>query len=357
MKKFKEFIKKLPVGYVGLDADHLPLVDLVKKYGPNLPTGFAGFLRKPEDDLGDPKNRDVKEEAPPPIPKTIKIPEYHYDHVVYHPNRTHTVEDHPEHKYHEWSDTILPTFGHHRDTPKDHIAAIKKYTEFSGDLNRVLIKKHVGGKLSAGDIAGYDPNVHHRLMEVAAKHRTHGPMTLYSGVGLTHPGHHPDVHLPAFTSMSHDPVIARNFAKPDVEWANPQNSSDKTHMIHWGFTTHNGGSAILHPDHVKEYYTKHFDKHFTDRAKFAHSIGHHYGMPKDMHHDSVSPPYMINHMLQIHVPTGSHVVVPGIHTNFPEEKEVIAPAGSNIRLDHTKMPRLYRGGTMVHHVNLETPKL
>lgn len=346
MERFLDFLrKKLPIGYVGLDNDAEPLKDLIKKYGPNLPMGFAGFLKKDEDDLGDPKNwTDVKEEVKPSTPKTVRIPEYHYPHIEFHDTESYRPKDHePDYSPSEWQ-KVTDSLANHDDYTPAMRQRISNYTSGSNYLNQYLIKKHALGE-NLSDNAYHHEATHDALMNAAARNKTQFPLTLYSGVSLTHPGRHPAMHLPAFTSMSHDPGVASSFAKPEGY------SPDLTHVTSWykPGSKYGGGAIMSHAD-TAEFYRLHFGH--SDVA--AKALAKKYGMPEDHYHQNPTP---VLHLLRIHVPAGSHVIVPHKLSSFPTEKEVIAPAGSTIRVNREKPPRLFGSGTLVHNVTLETPKL
>lgn len=346
MDRFKEFLKRqLPVGYVGLDNDAEPLKELIKKYGPNLPMGFAGFLKKDKDDLANPENWDIKEEAPPPVQNTVRIPEYHYPHIEHRPNEHYSArEQEPGHFTWEEShlgwQNLLKSIGSHANLTATMMHGISEYTKSSRDLNQYLIRKHTGD--NPLDYDGFEER-HHALMEAASRTKTPAPMTLYSGVFLTHPGRHPAMHLPAFTSMSYNPDVATGFAKAD------EYSRNHTHIISWAKGATIGSAIMSHAD-TAAYYNQHFGH--SDQA--ARELATKYGMPEDHYHAFPKP---IHHVLRLHVPEGSHVIVPNTLAKYQTEKEVIAPAGSTIRVNHDRLPQLFGDSTLVHNVTLETPKL
>lgn len=236
--------------------------------------------------------------------------------------------------------------------------AIRNYTNGSKELNQYLVGRHIGVRA---------PSPHHEehlnnLLSVARQHRTTKPVSLWSGVGAAHPGKYKDgVYFPAFTSSSPSFSAASDFARTD--------RTDNPGIHPYVFARQHilashAPMTILHPDVVRSAVEERPPSSWESAHDYkAHIFNHLMSHPDAQEYFNrtkesslsyaVKP---VQHILRIHAPAGSHLIYAGPWSGHPHERETIIPPGSKIT--HTgQAPDLYACGTIVHHVNLETPDL
>jgi hypothetical protein len=127
--------------------------------------------------------------------------------------------------------------------------AVKDYTKNSSDVNDSLIEHH---KDPTAHI-----NSHHndkiKGLDTATNHPIGHHVSLYSGLGFNPANHitgENHVHLPAFTSMTHNKHVADNFAQgKSYKFPN-----EDRHILHLHMRPEDKG---IHIPHVSEYDTEH----------------------------------------------------------------------------------------------------
>jgi hypothetical protein len=134
---------------------------------------------------------------------------------------------------------------------KEQIEKIKAYTNSSKYLNSALLDHHNNRKIN---LDYFKKGIEH--LDKATNHHIGHELHVYSGLGFN-PSKHLDekniIHLPAYTSTTHDKNIAHSFAS-----RNPMTEHHKNtyHILHIHMKPRNKG---IHVDHLSE----HEDEHET----------------------------------------------------------------------------------------------
>ena len=118
---------------------------------------------------------------------------------------------------------------HHLSAPERD--KVSEYSDSSWHLNRELYKAHTEGRRHDPD---YDQNVHH-LDSALKRHKLPYPLKTFSGTHFdvgAEASKTPsrEIHLPAYTSTSIKPSVARGFAQDQKE-TNPATGRRIQHMI------------------------------------------------------------------------------------------------------------------------------
>ena len=134
------------------------------------------------------------------------------------------------------------------DSPEQK-EAVRGYTIGSSDVNSALIEHHK-------DPTSPIWNRHHdniKHLDIATNHPIGHHVSLYSGLGFN-PGQHivgeNHIHLPAYTSMTHNKHVAKTFAQRK-SYNFPNRDS---HILHLHMRPEDKG---IHIPHVSEYDTEH----------------------------------------------------------------------------------------------------
>jgi hypothetical protein len=175
----------------------------------------------------------------------------HFKHVIKEEKNWEDVNDN-EHLGNS-SDSISEHLQTHQKIKpsKEQSKYIKSYTHSSRHLNRMLIRKHNVND----DFEDNKENIKH--LDSATNQPIGHELHVYSGIGFD-PSKHiskekPIIHLPAYTSVTHDKNIAHSFAS-----RNPMTEHHKNtyHILHIHMKPRNKG---IHVDHLSE----HEDEHET----------------------------------------------------------------------------------------------
>ena len=134
---------------------------------------------------------------------------------------------------------------------QEHFDAARDYTGGSSDLNRNLINSHKNGekidKRHEDTINGMDSLTRHPI-----GHSLH----LYSGIGFdprNHVGPNGHLHLPAFTSATHDKHIAQSFSKTSYPGSDYDMKPNESHSIHIELHPHD---HAMHASHFSNFPTE-----------------------------------------------------------------------------------------------------
>lgn len=359
MKKLSDIVKPrskklLPLSYAGKDN---PEVDkLIHEY--NVQNGHE---KPPPKQLRFKLKEDVDQRHPSDITDLGSathghIPTFHYPVINLHHHRLAPSipyeQSQAEHKL--YSNMPQTHYRGGLEPEHDGRQAIGNYTEDSSYLNKYLVGRHVG---TANRDPGHERQVQN-LLDVAKQHRTTAPVSIWSGVGAAHPGKHKDgLYLPAFTSSSTTLSSALGFSRSD------RTDGPDTHpYVFASMHSLHAPMKLLHPDVARAAAPPTgFGSWMTAEDHKDKILGHLMNHPDNKEFFSRPDSFTyavrpVKHLLRMHAPAGSHLIHVGQWSNHPHESELIVPPGS--RLTHTgQTPDLYACGTLVHHVNLETPDL
>lgn len=240
----------------------------------------------------------------------------------------------------------------------DHSGENPHHTEMIEHVRRYTHNSsHVNHSLYQNEPLNEHYQDHVNMLDSAMKHTTtpHS-LTVHSGVGFSpdrlkseeHETHF-HVHLPAYTSTSLDYSISQGFARED------QQSNFRSAEI----ADSSGGTrtVLLHP-HEYEAIRTHDNNREESLSRSNHTEAeHHHQLWKDawsaVGHSHVkedgsknlSPRIKgnVSHIIQIHVPKGSHGIYSSGYSNYPDEKEFILPRNSKLAIE--KQPRFHSSGS------------
>jgi len=128
-------------------------------------------------------------------------------------------------------------------TQKQLNAAID-YTGGSSDLNRNLIDSHKNGE----KIHKYHENTINGLDSLTRQPIGHS-LHVYSGIGFdprNHVGSNGHLHLPAFTSATHDKHVAQSFSKTSYPGSDYDMKPNESHSIHIELHPHDHAAHVSH---------------------------------------------------------------------------------------------------------------
>ena len=230
-----------------------PLKSAGKDYVPDAPIHFK-HVDKPKLDEVKVNIKEIfnffkkKEKEPEPEPKIEpkKLPVSH-EAKDYHKWINHNQNAHIAKK----SKDISRKLADHVKDNLNHneIHHIKKYSNSSHELNSHLISAH---KNKENPDLQHHQVIHH--LDTATKRHIGHNMHLYSGLGFN-PAHmmnkNGHVHLPAYTSLSHDKSTASNFA---AAAAYKHHEVDNIHMLHLQVKKKDKG---LHVSHLSNHESEH----------------------------------------------------------------------------------------------------
>ena len=149
--------------------------------------------------------------------------------------------------------------------------AITNYT-FGSGINRKLIEEHKAKKDKNSTLSRHSDND----LDEATLHSIGHEMHLYSGIGFDPREHqtasnkgHALLHLPAYTSTTHDKRVASNFASP--------NEHNEQHILH--IHTKPYDSGVFTGDHSAEQHEHEtiLPRHTTLKVNTKPDIYHHGG--------------------------------------------------------------------------------
>lgn len=185
-----------------------------------------------------------------------------------------------------------------------HSDHLKKYSDYSWDLNNELFDHHNEG----GDpnelpmISDWD---HIEGLDNALKHsKTKKPMTVFSGVGFN-PGQlaskHPEkkLYMPSYTSTSIDPTIAAKFTKP------------------------------------------------LKKGSSGESQSHMYDPEGDENQEGAD-----HHILKIDLPKGHHGSYMAGSSSLPEEKEFLLPRQQTMKINPKPEIKEFHDGVVKHRMHI-----
>jgi hypothetical protein len=234
MKKiisFKEYNKK-HIDYVPDEPIHFKHIKSSDKdYVPDEPIHFKHVGRSND------KSSDIKEEV-----KNEWFQKNDNEHLG---NSSKSISEHLQ-----THQKIKPT--------KEQSEHIKSYTNNSRHLNRMLIRKHINNdnidNIINNDV--FEKNKEKiKHLDKATNHHIGHELHVYSGIGFD-PSKHiskekPIMHLPAYTSTTHDKNISHSFAfnSPVIE-----HQKNTLHILHIHLKPRNKG---IHINHLSEHSGEH----------------------------------------------------------------------------------------------------
>jgi hypothetical protein len=241
MKKFKDFIKKLPVSndaYVPDEPIHFKMgkVSTTPTALPKITSKYSGDAYVPDEPIHFKhvsKSSNLKEEK---------------EHKDVHGWVNHNQNKHLGDRAQDISNKLTDHLHKNHPLNTKELHHTKEYTSSSSDVNFALIHAHKNKK----DIEPYYHQSIHHLDSATSRPIGHH-LHLYSGLGFN-PDHMKNknghVHLPAYTSMTHDKSRAREFA---LDKAYKHEDGSK-HILHIHMKKTDKG---LHVSHFSHYHDEH----------------------------------------------------------------------------------------------------
>lgn len=134
---------------------------------------------------------------------------------------------------------------------ESHLPHIGTYTDDSGNINRHLISSHKVNK----EPGRYKNTI--KALDAATNNPIQDHVHMYTGIGF-HPGKmlkktkDNTIHLPAYTSMSHDKDVAKGFAQMQSNF--DSGAGFEKHIIHLHMKP---GDKMVHISHVSDVPVEH----------------------------------------------------------------------------------------------------